>query len=619
MAIVEIDTLQRVRDMTFDNGLAETQFRVARITSVEIEDATYLLMSGEVSGLAVALIEPTGGLAFIDAYGTNGTNTIANATLGAGFTTHPSVASFEKNGTSYAYVGSTVDIYNQSSGRIDQFNAISGFEIAPNGTPDFIQHRQVDNVPGGGGTVSSFGSDPQFASPGGRDMLITPVNPNRTTEGVFKTYAIRDNGSLRPLAETEPFTYDFAKFDTVEKSGNTFVVAFGQFDIAPLQVLKLNPNGKMKQVFELPISDGAIFNRITTDIETIEIGNRSFVIVSEVTRGSILVYEIQKSGRLMLVEQENPGRFDGWSSPEALVTFEDGGKNYLAAGGYGNSLGVFQISDGGALTEVDEFTFDDPAIRFVYDLDARDLADGRQYIFASTATVDEVRSFRFIGENDAISSGKRRLNGTEEDDQITGRGKDNILNGFEGDDLIEGRRGKDKLLGGEGEDNLFGGDGRDTLKGGDGYDFLFGESGNDRLVAEGGNDFANGGNGDDRVFGGIGNDVLLGASGNDRLFGEDGLDRLVDGTGRDQMTGGSGNDIFVFYKDGKTDTVLDYEDNRDQIDLTEFGRGLEFSDLIVRQSGSAVTVEVMGERIVINSATGEIRDFELSLGDFVFA
>ncbi|MEX0279751.1 MAG: hypothetical protein AB3N13_01030 [Arenibacterium sp.] len=75
----------------------------------------------------------------------------------------------------------------------------------------------------------------------------------------------------------------------------------------------------------------------------------------------------------------------------------------------------------------------------------------------------------------------------------------------------------------------------------------------------------------------------------------------------------------MFWKDGTTDTITDYEDNRDKIDLTEFGRGLEFSDLVIRQAGSAVEIDVMGETILVNSATGQISDFELSLGDFVFA
>ena len=618
MAIVEIDTLQRIRDMTYDNGGTDTQFRVARIASVEVSGQSYLLMSGEISGLASALIEPNGGLSFIDAYATSTANLLGAATLGAGFTTHPSVASFEKNGQSFAFVGSTVDLYG-TSGRIEQFDALSTIRIEDGGTPVFVSHKKVTDVPGGGGTVSSFGSDPQIAKVGSRDILINPSRANSSTENEFETFAIKDSGKLKPLAVSQPFTYDFAKFDTVSVGKSTFVVAMGQFNVAPLQVLRLKWDGTMEQKFELPTSDTAIFNRITTDLETVEIGDRSFVLVSEVTNGSILVYEIDKTGRLTLVEQETPGRFDGWSSSEAIEVFEENGNHYAAAGGYGNGIGVFEISDGGALTEVDEFTYSDGGIRFTYDLDVRDLADGRQYIFASTATQDEVRSFRFIAEDNAIATGKKRGNGTDEDDQIFGTKGNNILKGREGDDMIEGGAGDDRILGEDGQDNLFGGDGRDALLGGEDYDFLFGDAGRDRLLGGNGNDVAYGGSGNDRLFGEAGNDRLFGDGGRDRLDGGDGLDVLTDGKGLDILTGGTGNDRFVFWKDGVTDTITDYEDNRDTIDLTEFGRGLEFSDLAIRQAGTAVEIDVMGETIIVNSATGQISDFELSLGDFVFA
>ncbi|MEX0279752.1 MAG: calcium-binding protein [Arenibacterium sp.] len=281
----------------------------------------------------------------------------------------------------------------------------------------------------------------------------------------------------------------------------------------------------MTQAFELPEIDTAIYNKETRDVEAVQIGDRSFVIVPEVTSGTVLVYEVDKSGRLTLVEQETPNGLEGgWGFSEEIEIFEQNDTFYAVAGGYGNGIGVFEISAGGALTEVDEFTYTDGGIRFTYDLDVRGLADGRQYIFASTATQDEVRSFRFIAEDNAIATGKKRGKGTEEDDQIIGSKGNNILKGREGDDMIEGAGGNDRILGEDGEDNLFGGDGRDVLRGGEGYDFLFGDAGRDRLLGETGNDVAYGGSGNDRIFGNEGNDRLFGDSGRDRLDGGDGLD-----------------------------------------------------------------------------------------------
>ena len=615
MALVEIDTLQRVRDMEYSynvNGREFTPwFRAGRITTIEQDGQTYLIMASEHQGLGVALIEPNGGLAFVDAY--------ADAfKLLDGYT-------YESSGLTTVETSTGSFLYLFGNARLNGVNlgehyALSALAIEPDATLTPIQ-TIPGSFPAGGGVVSSFGRDPVVVSFDSRDILVAPVDSRSSLDGAagFNSYAIRDDGSLRFLNYSQTFTYDQEQYDLVGKGKKTFIVAEGSYNIAPLQVLRLNDKGRMKQMFELPTSDSAIYNRIITDIETVEIGKRSFAIVSEVTRGTILVYEIDGKGRLTLVEQETPGRADGWSSSEALEAFEHEGRHYLAAGGYGNGLGVFEISDGGALTEVDEFTFQDSAIRYVYDLEVRDLAGGTPYIFASTATKDEVRSFRFIAEEDAIASGKKRGLGTEEDDQIFGNGGRNVLKGFEGDDLIEGGGGKDRILGGDGEDNLYGGGKQDALRGGEGYDFLFGEGGNDRLFGENGNDVLYGGARKDKLFGEAGNDRLFGDAGNDTLDGGDGLDVLTDGRGEDVLIGGTGSDVFTFVKDRKTDTILDYEDETDKIDLTAWGRGLEFSDLGIAQTGNSVSITYGRETIIVNEADGQISDYELSLGDFVFA
>ncbi|MBL4543940.1 MAG: hypothetical protein JKP97_19525, partial [Rhodobacteraceae bacterium] len=64
------------------------------------------------------------------------------------------------------------------------------------------------------------------------------------------------------------------------------------------------------------------------------------------------------------------------------------------------------------------------------------------------------------------------------------------------------------------------------------------------VVAGGGNDTLRGGDGDDGVWGGIGNDLL---------------------------TGGAGADRFVFAAGDDADTITDFEDGIDKLDLSDFG------------------------------------------------
>ena len=54
------------------------------------------------------------------------------------------------------------------------------------------------------------------------------------------------------------------------------------------------------------------------------------------------------------------------------------------------------------------------------------------------------------------------------------------------------------------------------------------------------------------------------------LFGGEGNDKLSGGRGDDQLTGGAGNDVFIFGKNTGSDTIFDFEDNRDKIDISRF-------------------------------------------------
>ena len=86
--------------------------------------------------------------------------------------------------------------------------------------------------------------------------------------------------------------------------------------------------------------------------------------------------------------------------------------------------------------------------------------------------------------------------------------------------------------------------GSDTIHGGDGNDAIIGEGGDDRLP---------GGSGDDILMGGLGNDRLDGGTGTDKLYGDD------------------GNDLFVFKAGYGIDTVFDFNNGQDHLDLRSFG------------------------------------------------
>ena len=99
---------------------------------------------------------------------------------------------------------------------------------------------------------------------------------------------------------------------------------------------------------------------------------------------------------------------------------------------------------------------------------------------------------------------------------------------------------------------------RDMLTGGDGNDTVQGLGGNDVLSGLGGADFLIGGAGNDRLIGGTGNDRLIGGAGNDTIIG---------GIGDDVLIGGIGRDRFGLTRGLGKDTIRDFQDRKDRIDL----------------------------------------------------
>ena len=126
------------------------------------------------------------------------------------------------------------------------------------------------------------------------------------------------------------------------------------------------------------------------------------------------------------------------------------------------------------------------------------------------------------------------LNGTLNDDDLSGNSTDNYLFGDEGDDTLSLDDDSNAIL--------------------DGW------SGNDTLLGNSDNNFLLGYTGDDSLVGGAGIDILVGEAGDD----------LLNGYGQtsyeyDYLSGGAGADVFVlgddsnaFYQEAGYATITDF-------------------------------------------------------------
>jgi Ca2+-binding RTX toxin-like protein len=121
-----------------------------------------------------------------------------------------------------------------------------------------------------------------------------------------------------------------------------------------------------------------------------------------------------------------------------------------------------------------------------------------------------------------------------------------------------------------------------------------GTDGNDILTGTSGNDILNGVEGNDVLTGLRGNDILVGGDGRDVLNGGKGFDTLNGGLGNDILVSGGGNDVFVLGVGLGVDTIADFANSQDTVQLID---GLTFGQLSISPGtdGTLITVASSGE------------------------
>lgn len=188
--------------------------------------------------------------------------------------------------------------------------------------------------------------------------------------------------------------------------------------------------------------------------------------------------------------------------------------------------------------------------------------------------------------------------GSDRHDSIRGDSGENELYGRGGDDQINGGAGADRLFGEDGEDQLWGLSGADRLDGGDGMDIVVYWSSDAAVTVDLENGTGQGGHAEgdvivdvENLWGSDHNDVLSGDTGANRLYGGGGNDELQGNAGDDILEGGDGADQFIFEHSNGDDTILDFTDNEDLIDLSAIGLS-GYDDLTLSSDSNGVTIHM---------------------------
>ncbi|MEG4046529.1 calcium-binding protein [Microcoleus sp. Pol17_C1] len=140
-----------------------------------------------------------------------------------------------------------------------------------------------------------------------------------------------------------------------------------------------------------------------------------------------------------------------------------------------------------------------------------------------------------------------------------------------------------------------------------------GTNGNDNLTGTNGNDTINGLAGDDVLTGLRANDIINGGDGSDNLSGGKGFDTLNGGLGNDNLVGGAGNDVFVLGAGLGVDTISDFANSQDTIQLIN---GLTFGQLSISPGTNGTLIRVASSGEVLASLTGVAPNF-IGSEDFI--
>ena len=211
----------------------------------------------------------------------------------------------------------------------------------------------------------------------------------------------------------------------------------------------------------------------------------------------------------------------------------------------------------------------------------------------------EIGETNFLIRQDG-TAGNDTLWGTEGDDELYGGAGDDYLSSFGGNDLLNGRTGNDTLIGGEGNDRYYIDAAGDLVVEDphEGIDYVYATvpvvlSPNVEYGAANGGNRSNfefhvtGNDSDNWITGNEAANSLDGGDGRDRIIGYEGDDTIIGGKDRDVLEGGteadaerdSGTDTFVFLSGDSVDIILDFETNRDFIDISAVE--IPFVDVVI--------------------------------------
>lgn len=421
-----------------------------------------------------------------------------------------------------------------------------------------------------------------LATVAGQDVLL----PAGTRDNRLSIHQMNDDGSFGAITELwapSDQIGHFSNIEVIQLGGKTFMVS-SQTGVEGFSTFRIRDDLSLKYNRHFDDNNRAHISTVEAMTST-TFHTRSFFFVASAAEDGVTAYWMGVWGNVRERGTLDPSNGLFIDAPTTLETAHVGGRLYLIVGGSGSgTLSVLEVNQWGGIFPKDHL-LDDRTTRFDGVTALETITVGQHtYLFAGGAD-DGISMFEITadGQLHHLVSLADQLDTTLTNiTAISATLVDNSLKVF--------------VAGSEA-----------------GFTEFTVDLGNlgDQIIGTGVKNH-------DTLVGTENDDVILGFDGNDTLLGGAGNDRLIDGAGVDTMTGQSGADIFVFRQDRRLDTVTDFQDGIDKIDLTDFAMLYSIDQLQFEQKPYGVLITFGDDRFQIKTESGQLQVSDLTADDFVF-
>lgn len=244
--------------------------------------------------------------------------------------------------------------------------------------------------------------------------------------------------------------------ETIKVGGKNFVIALDH-STDSISSFYVNYAGTATEIFTYGAGAGSGFSHANI-LKTVEIGDRSFVLLGACGTSSISVLEIGSNGRMTEVDHVADTTETRFQNISAMAVFEYRGRDFVLVGGSDDGVSVFELNPDGSLFLLT--SIEDQANTTLNNVQAISAHASNTAVTVAVSGEGEAGVTVFdlnLGNVGLV------FQGTAASENIFGNGQDNLLFGGSGDDRLYGRHGNDRLYDGAGRDVMFGGAGADVF------------------------------------------------------------------------------------------------------------------------------------------------------------